>query len=335
MNLELEPEEYQDVDVTISIIIEAVKLLLASEDDSNDPITFPSARLKRGYGPEVIWAMNILADRALEIAAESEIRSDQIRIIYHNKGSSETDGRRNSANSITIGQPYVGGSLTTRPLGSYQIDDSSLVFPTSDEPTVEQPEVYVPEAADWYQQVERARSRLQIVDLSQNQSDHLKTMRKAREAIRNFLNESSSLLNIISSRIERQMQVIDKREKFIHTNLKNKIDKFMEVWRHFSRQSSLNGKLTNQVNRRTDLFESHNLSLKTVNNSIESRRKELNDGSRLRELEEVTKRLRSESDGLNFKIGLLLTVYATNDPLNIARDRSMTMLSASSPSNDP
>lgn len=324
MNLELEPEEYQDIDLTISVIFEALKLLLTPDDydgrDIRNPINFPPGRLKQGFGPEAIYTMNILADRALELLLDSD-KIGKVQVLYHNKSSSDQN-RQTNAISITIGQPFVGGGLTTRPLGSYQIDDETLVL---DEIEIDQNgiqndrtslmDIHINEA-DWYQQVERVRQALESANLHEtgsiceNWHDYLEATRESQGVIQEFLNQSKSLLNIISNRIDRHMQVISGREKFIQTNLKTQIEDFLNIWRDYSAQLTRNNNLMEKVNSKADMFESHKVRLKLIGKKVESRMKELNDGNKLKELEVIIKNLTDETDKLKLKIGLLLTVYA-------------------------
>lgn len=325
MNFDIEPEEYQDIDLTISIIFEALKLLL-TPDDSNATetarvINFPLGRLKQGYGPEVIYTMNIFADRALEIVSQSE-SNDKIRIIYHNKKTS-SDQRQTNSNFITIGQPFVGGGLTTRPLGSYQIDDKSLVLGGQDETATDDNNVSLidihVDQADWYQQVDRVRPALESANLNdsdnnvlcvENWQDYLEATRDYQKCIEDFLNQFKSLIGVISGRIDRHLQVINGREKFIQTNLKSQIEDFLKIWRDYSSEKEKNSKLIEKVNSKADLFESHNAKLRSIKAKIESRIRELDDGSKLKELETIIKNLSTENDELSLRIGLLLTVYA-------------------------
>lgn len=350
MNLELEPEEYEDPDVVVGVILEALRLLLTPDDDQFNPragrsgnlINFPPARLKLGFGPEVIWTMNILADRSLELLLESDSSAinRKINFIYNNKSGQEAG--RQTVNSITIGQPFVGGGLTTRPLGSYQVDDATLLFDDDEDDNNDDQDVKnnnykssivadnTPLLADdmtnpdyWYEQVDRTApalesARLLIVDSNgtsgvgtvENWQDYLQSMLESKRAIQGFINNSRSLLHVVGARIDRHLQVIRGREKFIQTNLRAQIEEFLKIWRDYSIQSARQSQLVEQVNVKTDKFESYNDILKRVNGKIELRIKELNDGSKLRGIEHMIDRLKEENGAFDVKIGLLLSVYA-------------------------
>lgn len=164
MNFQLEPEDYEDPNTTIETILEAIRLLQA---DGNEPLPrsafnawlgFPPSRLKNAsYGPEIVWLMNILADRALELhKAEQRQRAStgtlisannnnsnntnqnqrksSLRVVYRSdqQQTPNSNGSNNKLDCITIGQPLVGGGLTTRPLGTYRIDDDALVLKQAD-----------------------------------------------------------------------------------------------------------------------------------------------------------------------------------------------------------
>lgn len=355
MNLELAPEDYEDIDVTINVILEALQLLLVNDENhppnstSKSPINFPPGRLKGGFGPEVIWSLNILADRALELMLEQQNHDSKVpkrpKLVYHNKNLAIDNNRQiNSGNSnfITIGQPFVGGGLTTRPLGSYQIDDKSLLFDDDqdDEERLTEELIagnheqeaegasmsLVVEPDEWYQQVQRAAQVLEVASMVRENNNNnnksiegldennwqmfLKSFSNSRSALQEFSSQFSPLLEAITRRIDKHMQVIKNRETFIQTNLASQLGKFLEVWRLYSKELANNNDLVERVTQRTDLFESHNEVLRGLGGQIEARIAELNDGSKLRELQSMTDRLKGENIDFDIKINLLLARYS-------------------------
>lgn len=331
MNLELEPEEYEDRDTTLSVIVEALRLLLTPDEEMNakknskNLIGFSPARLKSGFGPEVVWTINILADRALELLAESGPKRSSNQIIYHNASADVVDPERAAVHtSITIGQPFVGGGLSTRPLGSYQVDDANLLLEDdsqnlrlqSQTPTNDSNSSDLDRNA-WFRRVERATPSLNAANLMKDESietkdwqNFLKSTRKCATAIDVFLQDSRCLLEPILNKVDDQLKIINERESFIQAKLKVEIEEFLKNWRAYSLELTRNTDLLEQINSRTDKFDQYNEKLRRLNNQIELRISELNDGSRLRELEVMKNRLRKENDEFDIKIGLLLTVYA-------------------------
>lgn len=324
MNLQLEPEEYEDPNVMLGVILEAVRLLIEPDarpdvKSMKNAINFPPGRLKLGFGPEVVWTINILADRALELMFETESINRNSTIIYHNKSNLDV-GRNTASNSITIGQPFVGGGLTTRPLGSYQINDSSLLLDDKNETCIldigrENMNSNNKMPENWYDQVERAN---QILDSAkstdemsgkiENWIDYSRSLSESSKSIEKFLGNSQSLMETISNRIGRHLQVINSREKFIQTNLKSSLEDFMKIWRNYSIESNRNVNLSEQVNLKTEKFTYYNDKLKNLAVQIDLRKKELNDGSQLRRLESMINRLKEECAEFDMKIGLLLIV---------------------------
>lgn len=231
MNFQLEPEDYEDPNTTIDTILEAIRLLQA---DGNDPLgrsafnawlNFPPSRLKNAsHGPEIVWIMNVLADRALELQrAEQRQRSSTTNLISSNNQSQRKSSLRvvyrseqqqistthntTKLDSVTIGQPLVGGGLTTRPLGTYRIDDDALLLKEADldsfwnggesksirkktgttnasikgekliinDQTINYENTFEPlsgeKASEWYQQVGQVASHLETVDLSHDEGN--------------------------------------------------------------------------------------------------------------------------------------------------------------------
>lgn len=333
MNLELEPEEYEDQNATIDVILEALRLITAEDDEPVDRSTFvdslgfPITRLKNGFGPEVVWTLNILADRALELMLESQ-QFRGIRVVYNNKSTLDSANYSKGGDSITIGQPFVGGGLTTRPLGNYQIDDESLLFGgcvkdasfklANARDTLEEagnePQM---DPDEWLRRVEECAPMLESVNLFEDSAESpeewqnfQRSITGSRKQLREFVTTLGPVLNAIVMRIDRQLQVITTREKFIQTNLKSEIEKFSGIWKNYSEQSNRYKNLEAQVNLRTDKFETMTEKLKELNGQIEARKRELNDGSDLKEIATTIDRMRAENKEFDVKIGLLLTVYA-------------------------
>lgn len=100
MNFELDPEDYERPDETLSAIYEAVCLLLLHEEEQDSHVSarkamkltgFSPNKLKQGFGPEVIYTLNILADRALEIMLANARGPPEMRIKYvTKKGQAES-----------------------------------------------------------------------------------------------------------------------------------------------------------------------------------------------------------------------------------------------------
>lgn len=330
MNLELEPEEYQDPNSTIDVILEALLLLYNNGNEKRakssfmSSLGFPPARLRNGFGPEVIWTLNVLADRALELSFESQPQKP-IRILYCNKTG---PGSSKGQDSITIGQPLVGGGLTTRPLGKYQIDDESLLFDPSGndkrrmalaarEKDDEKLKSLV-DPEEWYKQVEESSQVLDSIRLVEEDSENLyedwqsllRPMSKSKKQIGEFIETICPLLNNIAQRTERQLQVIKSREKFLRNNLRSEIEDFYKIWREYNRESKRLKDLELQVDNRTDRFEMMNEKLKEFNDQIETRKREMNDGSHLKEIELRIERIKDENREFDVRIGLLLGLYA-------------------------
>jgi len=322
MNFELEPEEYEDPDIIIGIIMDAVRLLLTPENasgEAQDPLRFPPGRLRHGYGPEVIWTMNVLTDRAMELQLRARsLEFVGTSMIFHDISGSVTS-RRTDIQSISIGQPYVGGGLTTRPLGNYQVDDSTLLFDSIGQNEYESSKTSLVindvSSEDWYAGVDKIAQSLRttkIFDLKARARviSHLERTIDSSAVIKEFLGEPRVVMDNILSRIDRHLQLIAEREHFIQTSTKVSFEEFIHVWRTYSGQKTRQENLLSKVNSRTDEFELANKKLSLLSARIETRLKELNDGARLKDLTSMINKLKEENVESDVKIGLLLTVYA-------------------------
>lgn len=331
MNFDIVPDEYQEMDIVVNIIADAVRILVSTEEDSKnnsrDPINLPVGRLKQGYGPEVIWVMNILADRALELVLETEPSIGAIKVLYCNKQNLDRPGE--PVTSITIGKPFVGGGLTTRPLGSYQVDDTSLLFgngsinESKDSKITDNREhSFLINQENWYELAEQ----LELIMTSayfEDQTDDENTdsymcedwntllcsAAKCRQEIEVFTDSVSPNLRDISSRIRKQLQTINAKEKSVQSSLGKHIEEFLAVWRELSKATNRYNSLTNQVQEKTDRFEEYSTTLDSINASIQEKIKDLNDRGKLSELEHCIAQLRRENIDLRLQEGILLGIY--------------------------
>lgn len=334
MNLELEPEEYEDPNKTADIVLDALRLLISEGDEPKmrgnfvGSLGFPTSRLKSNFGPEIIWTLNVLADRALELESNSQPSSKQIRVVCNNKQNQGASRSSKVSDFIIIGQPFVGGGLTTRPLGSYQVDDQTLLLEgceieqskqdsqRSDNSNSETPSSVV-DSVSWYRQVELSTPMLESVELVGRDSEVYEDWRyfvrqtdKSRKIIREFLDTDGPTWNAVANRIDRHLQVIATRERFIQSSLRAEIADFLSIWQEYLKEFNRHRELETQVNLRTDRFELLNEKLDELNSQIESRQREMNDGADLREIESVIQRMEGDNRRLNVKISLLLSLYA-------------------------
>lgn len=318
MNFDTDPRDYQDLDSTVSVIYEAMKLLLVTDGDDKasqavDLNLFPLGRLKQGFGPEVIFCLNKFADRALELVVDGDRRIGPADISYQNKQKSNRDQGR-QPNSIIIGQPIVGGGLTTRPLGNYQIDDSSLILGYKGDNSDDNDEKAKSEAfmsadnSEWNLEKLNEIAPLFAMDFSQESTSFddwqpsLDLVKRSRIGVQNFSTQSRPILEAVAHRIEHQMKTLSTRKSAITTNLKTQLETFLDAWRKYSAQSKRNSELSEMINFKTDTFESYVVQL----NELRTKKTKFNDKSKLRQLDRMVKSLGRETDNLDIKLGLLL-----------------------------
>lgn len=317
MNFDLEPEEYGDPDVLIGVILEALRVLLSEDDSQRQPsVVLPApVRLRSGHGPEVIWTMNIFADRAIELMLDGDANSSMIsKVIYMSKANSESSRQKSELNMIVIGQPFVGGGLTTRPLGNYQVDDKALQMDdlVKDIDHKSSLESHRYSKDEWLRRVDLAKESLKAAmddtraHAGTSWNHYLKIIDESRRMLDEFLIQNGSMLSAIAKRITRQLQAINNKERLIGTNLRDRLDGLVKVWRNYSDETTRNDLLNEQVTQKTDRFESLNEALGVLKSKIELRIRDLNDGGKLRELELAKERLKRESQELDVKVGLML-----------------------------
>lgn len=373
MNLSLEPDNYEDLDVTLSIISEAVKLLITYIDeegnvssDTND-IGFSLGRLKQGFGPEVLFVLNVLSDRAIELMSDGHLASfkndenneeidEIIKFVQSGNVNNNQTNKSQQANSfITIGQPIVdtvGGGLTSRPLGSYELIDESLSFDktspitddtidskkANDEHSISSQDKRVA-AGKWYAHVNDMSSQLEqagaasqannllrrssfdltlatptsTISLFQSKANFAELLKSTLSAVETFETETMPILSAVNVSIKRDMRQIEEREQYLMATIKDPIDKFISVYKECNKKLTIdNAKLKEQASMTSAELDIESKKMDEMIRLTKGRRRELADGSKLKELELKIGKLKEENEEFDAQIGILLAVLATD-----------------------
>lgn len=268
-----------------------------------------------------------------------------MRVIYRDQtGSSDNNSKHQGPESITIGQPLVGGGLTTRPLGTYKIDDDALVLggdswearsfddslslidgaaqsnhritkPLSGKEADEWlANACSPSTVSFLESVELMSSddkkkEFQRSTTNWNPDEFFKPLESSRNSIDKFLDEHAQPLTAISERIKRQLQVIEAREQYLRTNASREIKEFLEIWRSYSERKTTNESLASQLANSMERFEWFNEQLREARSLIEKRARDLAEGRHLRELELKIEGLNEEKRDFDERIGILMGIY--------------------------
>lgn len=88
----MNPQEYDDPNVTIMSILDVIRR------QTDYKIDFSPSKLKQGFGPEVIWTLNILADIALKHVQKQDNEQQQ----QQNKSKSKSNNKNNNNTAASI-----------------------------------------------------------------------------------------------------------------------------------------------------------------------------------------------------------------------------------------
>lgn len=153
-NLKLDPQDYEDPETTIRAIVEALRLILADvASNSDNDINFAPGRLLSGYGPEVVWTLNVIADAALRVCTDLLTTTNgpnkQIKIEVIIDGGLQDNDQTSIDN---IGLDNVGNRLTVSLVNGAdeqynsetndEFDESSLLFEEDNVTVIDEHNLY-------------------------------------------------------------------------------------------------------------------------------------------------------------------------------------------------
>ncbi|GAB6021403.1 Intraflagellar transport protein 57 [Chamberlinius hualienensis] len=298
-----EPQESDDPNSIISNILDISRQMGIVVD-------FPPNRLKQGYGEQVIYILDRLADEALKVSSftwkkpEYPVEEDEIIHVvdteselmiakieedltdYNNDIDDEDD-----EHLIGIDDLRTLNSAHKTETGSRHVDILETVTDNS----------------EWKMELERVlpKLRLSFQEDSKDWRNHLEQMRLHFDEIDQIFSPTKTQLEKLSSDVSRSIDKISSREKYLNSQLESQLNNYRTIMEQLETLNEqyhrVNGGIIDRSRKLTEISE----ELENVKQEIEERSSAMTDGSPLINIKKALSRLKSELTSVDIRIAVV------------------------------
>jgi len=294
------PQEFDDPNATISEILNLSRSLGITVD-------FPPAKLKSGYGEQVIYLVNKLCDEALKsqmfswkrpeyveeeeeeeniVEDDAELTIDKLNDELAEEIEEEAEEEENYLDLSGMKQHNFANDFGTKP--------ESMLESNVD-------------ANEWKLEIERVLPLLKVHIRADNKDwrNHYEQMQQYSNGISQTLQETQSQLDKLHQEISKTLEKVASREKYINNQLEGKIQDFrgkqdnLAVLKEKYNQSSGGvTELTQQLSQITD-------ELEQVKIQMDERGTNMTDAGPLVRIKQALSKLKQECVEMDLEIGVL------------------------------
>nr|CAG4643386.1 EOG090X0ADS [Ilyocryptus agilis] len=292
------PQESDDPNATIATILDYARRL-------GVPIEFPPNRLKQGCGEHVVFVLDRLADYALKV---NNFAWDQPKIQPEEEIVEEENG---SGDELDLDQ------VEEEMAAQYASDDDDgfdndifHINVASITPHVNQMRAEVMESntdADvWKAEVERVIPRLKLAlqPDSKDWRSRLEFLYKYSNSVSNTMNASRTMLERISNEIEKSMERVEMREKYLNGQLSGLLTKYSKTKEQLNQVEDKYTKSSVGIEERNGKLNQLNDEIQHVKNELDERTSNMTDGTPLVNLKKNLVRIKSELAVMDVRIGV-------------------------------
>ncbi|RWS31775.1 intraflagellar transport protein 57-like protein [Leptotrombidium deliense] len=296
----LNPQEYEDPNVTIHAILEALRFLV-------DPVPFPPNRLKQGYGQEVIWVLNQLAEDAIKKD------TDTIRSTISVKGLMTAD---QSENEILEDDNEIEMNFEDQYTLVEDTADTELDLETrllTQPLQTEKPKGFLVsqiDSSEWKLEIERVLPQLKVVlrtnDHKADWRQHVNEMYTHRNDVESHFAFTQNSLKKMSSEINKSLEKISGREKYLQLQLEPLINEYNNLNNHLIQINDNYKAVSSGVTEKSRQLASISDTLDAVKSEMEERGSSMTDGTPLVTLRKALSKVKSEIGSIDIRIGVAM-----------------------------
>ncbi|XP_059828317.1 intraflagellar transport protein 57 homolog isoform X1 [Hypanus sabinus] len=318
-----QPQEYDDPNATITNILTELRALGGSVD-------FPPSKLKQGYGEQVCYVLDRLAEEALkytgfnwkrpvypaeEMEEEALIEDDAELTL-----SKLEDEMIEEAEDYEEGEPFL--DLEVLKAQGQKMEGIECSKP---EEILES----TTDIAEWNLEVERVLPQLKVTIRTDNKDwrVHVDQMHQHKEGIETSLKETKSYLDKLQDEISRTLEKVSSREKYINNQLENLIQDFRTTQAQLSEAKDRYQQGSGGVTERTKLLSEISEELEKVKQDMEEKGSSMTDGAPLVKIKQALTKLKQEITQMDIRIGVVehtLLQAKLKEKSNMTRDMHAT-----------
>nr|SVE79018.1 EOG090X0ADS [Daphnia lumholtzi] len=290
------PQESDDPNATISNILDYVRRLGVA-------IEFPPNRLKQGYGEHVVFVLDRLADYALKINNflwDQPQEQDEEEVVEEENGSGD---------ELDLEQVEEEMAAQYGSDDEYDKDFFNLNVQTIT-PHVSQMRADVLEsdadAEAWKIEVERVIPRLKLA-MKPDPRDwrsRLQLLSKYSASVSNTISSSRTMLQKISTDIEKNMERVETREKYLNSQLSGLLTQYSKTQEQLKQVEEKYSKFSVGIEERNHKLNQLNDEIQCIKNELDERSLNMTDGTPLVNLKKVLIRIKGELTLMDVRIGV-------------------------------
>ncbi|CAH2223003.1 intraflagellar transport 57 homolog [Pelobates cultripes] len=323
-----QPQEYDDPNSTISKILSESRSFGINAD-------FPPSKLKAGYGGEVCYILDSLAEEVLkntgftwkrptypsEEQGEETILEDDAELTLDKIEDQIAEDDSDNEEDHFIDLNILKAQTQKLDSGESSKPDDILESVT--------------DAAEWNLEVERVLPQLKVVIRTDNKDwrVHVDQMHQHKDGIETSLKETRGYLDKLHNEISKTLEKVGSREKYINNQLDPLVQEYRVAQAKMSEVKDQYQQVTGRVTEKTRILSEITEELEKVKQEIEEKGSSMTDGAPLVKIKQALTKLKQESVEMDIRIGVLehtLLQSKLKEKSNMTRDMHATSIPESS-----
>ncbi|XP_010136773.1 PREDICTED: intraflagellar transport protein 57 homolog [Buceros rhinoceros silvestris] len=318
-----QPQEYDQPNAVVSNILSELRSF-------GRPVDFPPSKLKAGYGEQVCYVLDCLAEEALKYSGfrwkrpaypteeleEEEITEDDAELMLNkleeDLAEEESD---NEENFIDLN---VLKAQTYRSDMNDSAKQEEILQSTTD-------------AAEWNLEVEHVLPQLKVTVRTDNKDWRIRVdqMHQHKDGIESSLKETRGYLDKLHNEISKTLEKINSREKYMNNQLEHLVQEYRSAQALLSEAKEKyqegSGGLTERIKVLSEITE----VLERVKQETEEKGSSMTDGAPLVKIKQALTKLKQETIQMDIQIGVMehtLLQSKLKEKSNMTRDMHATMI---------
>ncbi|KAM4700974.1 intraflagellar transport protein 57 homolog isoform 1-T2 [Discoglossus pictus] len=313
-----QPQEYDDPNATISNILAELRSFGSSVD-------FPPSKLKAGYGEQVCYVLDCLAEEVLkninfvwkrpiypaEELDEENVVEDDAELVLNKleeeiaeEDSDNDDEHFMDLNVLTAQSHKLGAGDASK---QEEILESNT------------------DAAEWNLEVERVLPQLKVTIRTDNKDwrVHVDQMHQHKDGIEVSLKETKTYLDKLHNEISKTLEKVSSREKYINNQLEHLVQEHRGAQAQLSEAKDKYQHGSGGVTERTRVLSEITEDLEKVKQEMEEKGSSMTDGAPLVKIKQALTKLKQETVQMEIRIGVVehtLLQSKLKEKSNMTRD---------------
>ena len=289
------PQEYDDPNVTITRILKEAR----SMDIDTD---FPPSKLKSGSGPNVCVLLDKLAENALV-----KTKFAWGKPLYETEIDEEEVMQQEDDSEVKLDN--IEDDLVAAEDSDEEIFLDLKSTEQADKEVLKQKEIMVSNTSseEWKLEIERVTPLLKVTVKTDNRDwrAHQAQMSKHKSGIEANFVESKQQLGRIQAEIQKTLEKIGSREKYINGQLETLVGEMRSAQERLNETKEKYGEGSSGVTERSRMLGEVSEEVERVKMEMEEKGSSMTDGTILVKVKQTLGRLKKECTEMNVRIGVI------------------------------